>query len=363
MSSQTRRHIVTFLWLALAALMAVAVLYWGQVSRIPTVPVVDVERGPVERVLSVVGRIAPKQEVNVRTEQPGQVIELLKDESDSVTAGEIIARVAAEEEVATLSASRAEAAALAAELKRAQNQLARTRELRQKGFVSSQTLDDGLAEVDALQARLAAAQAAERQLAVRAEKFVIRAPIDGVVLARPVDPGQVVSTDTSLFDIGSVALEIEAEADEYYADAVQLGQAAKIRAAGALALYDATVAEISPRVDPTTGGRLVRLDTQAMAASLLPGRTIYVSIVIEQLADAISVPRSAVRLLGGQYQVLAVVDNRVSILPVQVLDWPGQKVIVTEGLQGTETVIAMPTRLVAGDQVRPEADRLANRDN
>lgn len=362
MANEKRRHTITFLWLALVAITAAAVLYYGHTSRIPVVPVVAAERGDVERVLSVVGRIAPKQEVNVRAEQPGQVIELLKDESDTVTAGEVIARVAAEEEVATLSASRAEANALAAELKRAKNQLGRTRELRRDGFVSSQNLDDALAEVNALQARLAAAEAAQRQLAVRAEKFVIRAPIDGRVLARPVDLGQVVSTDTNLFDIGSLALEIEAEADEYYADVVQPGQAARIRAAGVPDVFDAAVTEISPRVDPTTGGRLVRLDTQAAAASLLPGRTIYVSIVVEQLVDAISVPRTAVRLLGGQYQVLAVVDNRIRILPVHILDWPGERVIVTEGLQGTETVVATPSRLVAGDQVRP-VTAAANRDN
>ena len=94
--------------------------------------------------------------------------------------------------------------------------------------------------------------------------------IDGRVLDRPVDPGQVVSTDTSLFDIGSLALEIEAEADEYYADVVRPGQVARIRAAGALDIFDATVSEVSPRVDPTTGGRLVRLDTKAEVESLLP---------------------------------------------------------------------------------------------
>ena len=360
MSVTARSHISLVFWLVMTVIAATAILYWGHVSRIPTVPVVGVERGDIERVLSVVGRIAPKQAVNVRAEQPGQVVELLKDESDGVTAGEIIARVAAEEEIATLSASRAESAALAAELQRAQNQLSRTRELREKGFVSTQTLDDGLAEVNALQARLNAAEAAERQLAVRAEKFVIRAPIDGLVLARPVDPGQVVSTDTSLFDIGSIALEIEAEADEYYADVVQPGQRAKIRAAGAAEVFDATVTEISPQVDPTTGGRLVRLDTEAVAASLLPGRTFYVSIVVEQLADAISVPRNAVRLLGGQYQVLAVVDNRVQILPVEVLDWPGQKVIVTRGLKGTEVVIATPTRLLQGERVRTQVAQPVN---
>jgi RND family efflux transporter MFP subunit len=300
-----------------------------------------------------VGRVTPKQEVSVRAEQPGQVIELLKDESEHVSAGEVIARVAAEEEIATLSASRAEAIALAAELSRANSQLTRTQELVEKGFVSSQNVDDALADVDALTARLDAARAAERQVQVRAEKFVIRSPIDGLILARPVDVGQVVSTETSLFDIGSAELEVEAEADEYYADALQPGQPARINPAGSSDIFDAVVSEISPRVDPTTGGRIVRLETNATADSLLPGRTINTSIVVEQLDDVVSVPRSAVRMLGGHFQALVVEQNRIRVIPIETLDWPGARVIVTAGLQGNETVVAGATSLAEGDDVQP----------
>lgn len=353
MNTKWQRHLPSLVWLSIFILLSAAVLYYGYVSRIPSVPVVAVTKGPVERVLSVVGRIVPKQEVNVRAEQPGQIIELLKDENDAVTAGEIIARVAAEEEVATLSASRAEAMALAAELKRAQSQLARTRELVDDGFVSSQNLDDALAEVNTLQARLAAAEAAERQLAIRADKFVIRAPIDGLVLARPVDPGQVVSTDTILFDIGSTAIEVEAEADEYYSDALQPGLTARIRAAGAPVEFTAQVTEVSPRVDPTTGGRLVRLDTDADATGLLPGRTVYASIVMEQLQQAITVPRSAVQLQGGGYHVVAVVEKRIQVIPVTLLDWPGERVIILQGLVGGETIVATAVRLPDGESVEP----------
>jgi RND family efflux transporter MFP subunit len=350
---ELRRSIAKILFLVITLAVVAAVLHYGMQSRIPKVPVVAVERGPVERVLSIVGRVMPKREVSVRAEQPGQVIELLKDENEHVTAGEVIARVAAEEEIATLSASRAEAIAVEAELARANNQLTRTQELVQKGFVSTQNVDDLLAEVDALKARLDAARAAERQVAVRAEKFVIRSPIDGLVLARPVDVGQVVSTETGLFDIGSVELEVEAEADEYYADALQLGQAARINPAGSADIFDAVVSEISPRVDPTTGGRIVRLETAATADSLLPGRTINTTIVVERLDDAVSVPRSAVRLLGGGHQALVVENNRIRVIPIEIFDWPGPRVVVTAGLQGTETVVARATSLAEGDEVNP----------
>jgi RND family efflux transporter MFP subunit len=348
-----RRYFPALLYLGLTVAVATAVLYYGSQSRIPRVPVVVVERGPAERVLSIVGRVMPKQEVNVRAEQPGQIIELLKEESEHVSAGEVIARVAAEEEIATLSASRAEAKALAAELARARSQLARTQELVLKGFVSTQNLDDALADVDTLTARLTAAQAAGRQVEVRAEKFIIRAPIDGLILARPVDVGQVVSTETSLFDIGSIELEVEAEADEYYADAVQPGQTARINPAGSADIFDAVVSEISPRVDAATGGRIIRLETEATANSLLPGRTINASIIVEQLDDAVSVPRSAVRLLGGGYQVLTVEQNRIRVMPIEILDWPGARVIVTDGLQGKEMVVATATSLDEGDDVHP----------
>ena len=329
-----------------------SVLYYGNISRIPRVTVVPVEHGAADRILSVVGRVLPKQVVNVRAEQPGQIIELLKDESESVSAGEVIARVAAEEEIATLSASRAETKALEAELARSRAQLARNQELVQGGFVSAQNLDDVFAEVETIQARLSAAQAAERQIEVRAEKFVIRAPIDGLILARPVDVGQVVSTETSLFDIGSFELEIEAEADEYYADAVQPGQIARINPAGSADVFEAVVSRISPQIDPTTGGRIVRLETEAAADGLLPGRTINASIIVERMENAISVPRNAVRLVGGGFEVLTVINGRVRVIPVEILDWPGARVIISAGLTGNETVIITPAMLVEGDDVR-----------
>ena len=49
------------------------------------------------------------------------------------------------------------------------------------------------------------------------------------------------------------------------------------------------------------------------------------------------------------FQVVRVDGRRVKVVPVKILDWPGERVIVTTGLQGSETIVAIPTRLVTGD--------------
>jgi len=59
-----------------------------------------------------------------------------------------------------------------------------------------------------------------------------------------------------------------------------------------------------------------------------------------------------VRLVGGNFEVLTVTDGRVNIVPVEILDWPGNRAIVTAGLSGEETVIITPANLAQGEDVR-----------
>ena len=96
----------------------------------------------------------------------------------------------------------------------------------------------------------------------------------------------------------------------------------------------------------------MRLETEAAADGLLPGRTINASIIVERMENAISVPRNAVRLVGGGFEVLTVINGRVRVIPVEILDWPGARVIISAGLTGNETVIITPAMLVEGDDVR-----------
>ena len=49
----------------------------------------------------------------------------------------------------------------------------------------------------------------------------------------------------------------------------------------------------------------------------------------------------------------------MSIVPIEVLDWPGARAIVSAGLNGGELIIAAPSALVDGDRVRLFASETA----
>ena len=93
----------------------------------------------------------------------------------------------------------------------------------------------------------------------------------GVVLVRPMDNGQVISPETTLFQLGSCDdMELQADVDEAYADALRPGMSARAALSGADAIFVARVTEVSPRVDSTTGGRLIKL-SPLVAMNIPPG--------------------------------------------------------------------------------------------
>ena len=175
----------------------------------------------------------------------------------------------------------------------------------------------------------------------------------GAILVRPIDNGQVVSTETTLFQLGSLSgLEIEAEVDETYADVLQEGMQARAALSGADAQFAARIIEISPRVDAATGGRLVRLAPER-DMSIPPGRSVDVTIVVARRPDAIVIPRQAVVDAAGVPQVY-VIDRRGVVMArnVRVLEWPSLNAIVEEGLAAGERVVLAPTQTRAGARVR-----------
>jgi RND family efflux transporter MFP subunit len=334
---------------ALAALAAFAAL-----NRPPAAPVAAVERERTEQVLAVVGRVRPIDRIDVLPINPGQVIRLFHDEGDRVAAGAPLAIIKAEVEQAQTAADLARVEAARARAVEARRQLARTASLYEKGFAAAAALDQARAELRTAEAEVAAAAATARASAEREREFIVRAPADSVVLARPIDTGQVVSAATTLFELGAGAGgEIEAEVDEAYGDAVRPGMAARISPTGAQAVSQARVTEVSPRVDPSTGGRLVRLRYGA-GADLVPGRSVDVTIVVRAAEPLILVPRTAVVDATVSPKVYVVgEDDRVAVRPVRIADWPSTAAIVQSGLAPGERLVLTPDKVEPGGRVRP----------
>lgn len=102
------------------------------------------------------------------------------------------------------------------------------------------------------------AKAARNQADIRVNDFSVRSPLDGMVLARPIDSGQVVGLSDVLFQIGSGgAIEKEAEIDEVYASELALGMQAILSPTG----KQLRLTNIAPR-EPAQRREVNPLDAQ-----------------------------------------------------------------------------------------------------
>ena len=346
--STNRRRLV---WAGVGAALLLTVLWIA--SRPPQIEAIKLRARTVEIALSVVGRVRPIDLVDIRSTNPGQIIRLYHDEGDVVAAGAPLAGVRAAVEQAQTEASLARERAARAEAERARLAYNRTRTLADRGFASPAALDDARARLRAADAAVQAAAAERAAASSRTREFTIRAPMAGVILVRPIDNGQVVSTETTLFQLGSLdGLEIEAEVDEAYADVLQPGMQARAALSGSDAQFAAQIIEVSPRVDPSTGGRLVRL-APATEMSIPPGRSVDVTIVVARRSNAIVISRQAVVGAADEAQVY-VLDRhgRVEAREVRILDWPSLNAIVERGLVAGERVVLTPTQTRPGARVR-----------
>lgn len=339
--------------LILAALVLVGIAGAGvfMVRRPPEVAVLEIRLQTVEQALSVVGRARPTQLVLITSPNPGQVIRLFHDEGAQVEAGDPLAIILATVEQAQTDVDMARARAARAEADQAGLIHQRTRTLHERGFASNAALEAARASLDAAEANAAAASAT-----VRAREFTIRAPMAGVLLVRPIDNGQVVGAGETLFQLGSATdVEIRAEVEEAYADAIRPGQAARAALSGSPDIFLARVTEVSPRVDSGTGGRTVRL-SPAITEGLAPGRSVDVTIVVAQRQGAIVVPRRAVVDATAAPKVYVVDDDGVVLArSIQVARWPSLNAIVEGGLNAGDRVVLEPGATNPGAHVRPVA--------
>jgi HlyD family secretion protein len=203
----------------------------------------------------------------------GRLVRLLKDEGDSVRAGDTVALleqpglpslIAERRARAAGAASRTgEVGAAVAESTRAANDLARAGPLRTQGIVSAQQYD-GLAAVAAAAAShlqavraaptdAAAARAALQGTVAISDELVLTAPVDGIILTRYAEPGEAVTAGMPVLSLGVVARPwVRAYVPERLLPRIRLGTRVLIHADGYPdSAFTGTVVEISPQAEFT----------------------------------------------------------------------------------------------------------------
>ena len=343
---RTRRKRRRIAWAAIAVAAVAAIgVFALQSSQPPLVATETAAMTPVERVLAVTGRVRAKESVAVLPRIAGQVVELFKNDGDMVAAGDILGRI---DDARAKSAVEQADAALEAQsriLAQAERDLGRSSTLRARGTSTDAAVEATTLAVTRGREELRRLKAAADDSRLRLAEYAIVAPLDGRVLDRPIDPGQVVDARTILFEIAPVSdREVETEVDEAYSMALSLGQPARMAFAGVAEPITGSVTYLSPQIDASTGGRVVRLTFEppapgAAATEIPVGLSADVNIVVERDPSALTVARAAIRDAARAPYVMVVDGDRVARREIGFRDWPADRVIVTEGLGPGDRVI------------------------
>ncbi len=159
------------------------------------------------------------------------------------------------------------------------------------------SLDDHGAERRRVQAAVEQARGSLAGAAARLEHTRVRAPADGIVLTRDVEPGDAVQPGRVLMEMAVKAeTQLTAEPDEKNLSLLAAGQKALASAdAFPERLFPARVVYVSPSVDRSRGTVEVRLAVDQPPDYLRPDMTISVDIEVGRRASALAIPAGAVR--------------------------------------------------------------------
>ena len=340
------------LLVALATIVLLFAGYWFLVPQEHRVATILVTTAPADRVLAVNGRIRPRLQVDIRPSLGGVLIALPFDVGDRVVAGQILARIDDAPETAAIAEAEASVQTQQATLAQARRELSRFERLGQ--FATRRDVEQRRLAVVEGTRELSRRQAAVVQASEQRDRRVLRAPFAGVILERPVDPGQTVGLESIIYRLADLSSpEVSIDVDEIYAAEILPGMAATISFPGQPSPLAATVLQIEPRVDPATGARAVRLGLINAAIDAPSGLTVTVNLIIEQRKSAISVPRTAIIESGGGAWVSVIgADRVVRKRAIAFIDWPAEKVIVVSGLKPGERILADPNSAKQGEKVR-----------
>lgn len=304
-------------------------------------------------VLPANGNVVAWQEAVIGAEIANyRITEVRVQVGDKVKKGQVLARIASDTVASELAEARASVAELEASAAEAKGNAERARELKEKGFYSSQLNTQYQTAQNTAQARLAAARARQQGADLKVSKTAVLAPDDGVISARSATVGSLTQSGQELFRlIRGGRLEWRAEVPSADLGKVKAGVVATLTAPGGETVKG-TVRAVSPSVDPQTRNGLVYVDLPA-TSTVRAGMFARGEFSLAQ-GPALTLPQSAVVLREGFAYVFKMEgEDRVAQAKVDLGRRVGERVEIVAGLAPEARVVATGAGFLAdGDVVK-----------
>jgi membrane fusion protein (multidrug efflux system) len=290
--------------------------------------VAPVSAETVSDTVAVVGSLEARDTVEVLSEVAANVVEILFTEGDPVRKGDVLVRL----DDAKLSARLAEA--------RARRNLAETNFKRAEDLLASDTISQ--AEHDQVKAEYDVAVAGYNLLKRELDDTVLKAPFDGIMGARLVSPGQLVSIGQRLTSIVRLdVLEASFRIPERHVGQIRNGQPVIMdTVARPGEPIRGEVFFVDPVIDSRTRSVLAKARVDNTDLLLRPGMFGTLLVVLSERENALVVPESAVRYAGEQASVVVMNgENRAEFRNVTVGQRQPGRVEITSGLTAGEVVV------------------------
>ncbi len=318
----------------IAAVVAAAGSYWF--AGRPKVETVAAIRGPAIKAVYATGNVEPVNWAKITSVVKGRIVDLCLCEGKAIKRGAFLVRLDDRE-------MRAQVKELELRAQFLEEEVNRYKALIGKNFVSRQNYDRAISDHTQAQAAIAAARK-------RLDDMVITSPMDGVVLRRDGEIGEIAEPGQVLFWVGRPKpLWVVAEVDEEDIPLVARGQTTLIKAdAFPNQVLKGTVEQITPKGDPVNKTYRVRIALPG-DTPLLVGMTTEINVVVLERPNALLVPAGAMKL--GRLWVVE--QGRAQPRAVGTGIVGDQMVEIVSGLEeGAVIVVSSAGGLKAGARVR-----------
>ena len=227
------------------------------------------------------GSILANEEVELRSEISGKIVEILFREGAFVSKGDLLVKI-------NDSDLQAELRKAASKVKLVEEREARQRQLAENQMISQEDYESTLNDLEASKAEYDLIKA-------KIDKTEIRAPFSGVIGLREVSEGSFVTTSNIIARLQSLSnLKVDFAIPQKYAAQVKIGDELGFKLSGSAIHYKAKIYAIEPKIDPSTRTLKLRAICTETYKGLFPGAFANVELNLKETEEAILITTVAI---------------------------------------------------------------------
>lgn len=348
-AEQRARKVIAGVLIATSVVLASSLVAYSEMSGTIPVAVIESKLADYQPQLTLSGAVAARSLINVSFRLNGQVVERLVEIGQHVDKGEVLARIDDAEQKANMRVAQASLDAAKAQLVQAQASFKRQQALLGQGFTTRSQFDQAQQVLRTAQSMLSNAESQLSNARDELSYTELRAPVSGVVTARNVESGQVVQAAQTAFSIAEDgARDAIFDVQETLVNHAKIGMEVTL---GLLSDEDVktegNIREISPVVDALTGTVRVKVGMSEVPSQMALGAIVTGTVHMDG-QQVFIVPWSAMTSDAGNAAVWRVDKNtkRASLVPVQVLAFEKERVIVASGLNAGDLVVTKGAQML-----------------